>query len=64
MTRTHVNQSIGDEITAAGLFDYQVAARIGITTAAFREMMRGPLPDEQAARIRAAIQNNDKGVGK
>lgn len=57
-----INQSIRDEITAAGLFDYQIAKRLGMSAAAFREMIREPLTDSQAARIREAIQNDYKGM--
>lgn len=51
-----INKDIRAQIIAAGLFDYQVAARIGVTQEEFSAWLREPMTEDRQRRVLDALK--------
>ena len=54
------NADIRNEMKAAGIYFWQVAAKLGVAESTFIRWMRFELSDEQKAQVRTAIKELEK----
>lgn len=55
MRKPKANEDIRTAIRSAGLFQWEVAAEIGIAEITFLKWMRFPLPDDKKKKVLTAI---------